>query len=233
MKPVKKKQCIFITGTDTEIGKTIVTGGLACAFKKRGYKVGVIKPVASGGVPNPDAIVLSGYVGGLQTVNQITPVVFDQPLSPYAVVRKKECKINFGKAFDAVNNLVKLNEIVLIEGIGGIMVPFLKYYSVLDFITELAYPVLVVARSALGTINHTLMTLTLLQKRHIPVLGFVTNNLNAHLLDTSRDDNPEIIKELSGVDCLANLPYIENRENIVESLETEFDELSAKILEKL
>lgn len=224
---------IFITATDTDAGKTVVTAGLARNFYKKQYLVDIIKPIATGGIPCPDTFFLSHAVDGTISPEKIAPFSLENPLAPYTILRRKNVSVNIKKIFCEIKQRESLCEFFFIEGIGGILVPCLKYYSVIDFIVELQYPVLVVARAGLGTINHSLMTLSLLKSRKVNVLGFVTNCCKPYANDESLADNALIIAELSGFDWLGNVPYIKNVSDDFSELETVFEKIACKFKEKI
>jgi dethiobiotin synthetase len=220
---------IFITATDTEAGKTVVTGGIALALKKMSYTVGVIKPLASGAIPNPDAVRLAQWLGNGYSPNSLEPLSFKQPLAPYTIIKRGMGTIDTARLIRMVKSNEKNNDIILVEGIGGVMVPVEKQYSVIDFIVELEYPVVVVANAGLGTINHTLMTLSLLRNRQIPVLGFILNELDMRY-DMSKNDNATIISEVSGVACLGQLPFVKTEDRIMIELESRFESIAQKVM---
>ncbi len=220
----------FITGTGTEVGKTVVTAGLARAFINMQYKTKICKPVASGGIPSLDAVLLRQWSGVSQPVEEITPVTFEQPLAPYSIVRDFGGSLDIGGVLKSIRALEENSDILLVEGIGGVVVPLLREYSVIDLISELQYPVLVVADAGLGTINHTVMTLQTLRHRRVPVVGFVANHVRADG-DLSEDTNPDIITELSGVPCLGRIPYAGANDAIMEQLEKVFEKLARILIE--
>ncbi|MDX9703406.1 MAG: dethiobiotin synthase [Candidatus Auribacterota bacterium] len=222
---------LFITGTGTEVGKTVVTAGLARSFIKMGYRTGVCKPIASGGIPSPDAVTLKQMIATDQSLEEITPVNFLQPLAPYTIVRDYGGSIPMADVIDSIKSLELKTDILIVEGIGGVMVPLLRHYSVIDLITELQYPVLVVASTGLGTINHSLMTLQMLKLRCIPVYGFVANRVMADG-DISENTNPDIIAELSGVPCLGRVPHAKSDGDIMQQLEKHFERIAKVIIEK-
>ena len=224
---------IFITATDTDAGKTVVTGGIAKSFLQQGYNIDIIKPFATGGIPSPDAFYLSEAVGGKIVPEKIAPFSYEDPLAPYAILRRKNIDIDINKMFREIKKREQECEFLFVEGIGGILVPCLKHYSVIDFIVELKYPVLVVVRAGLGTINHSLMTLSLLKNRGVNILGFVTNHCQPYVDDESLCDNSQIISELSGCEWLGNVPYMENTDHSLHKQETVFEQISGKIQKKL
>lgn len=221
---------IFVTATDTDVGKTLVTGGLAKTFIRHGYRVGVIKPFASGGRPCPDAIFLEKCLDGAMSADQITPLVFDEPVAPYAVIRNQNVDIDLNKIISEIRKMENRYDVLLVEGIGGVMVPIKRDYSLIDFMADLKYPTIVVARAGLGTLNHTLMTLSHLKNKNVPILGFVSNN-QSNVNDISKKDNSAIISEVSGVPCLMELPYEDK--NILNRLEKHFESLAGNIIGKI
>jgi dethiobiotin synthetase len=170
-----KTKGVFITGTDTGIGKTIVSAGLARLLFNRGVAVGVFKPVASSGMVSEDGKLLqtaaklpnSAYRG-------IVPIHYKQPLAPW-VASWKEGKVDLAK-IEKVYQKAKVScDFLIVEGVGGIRVPITQDFFVTDWMIRWKLPVLIVVRAGLGTINHTLLTVEALQKRKIKVMGVLVN----------------------------------------------------------
>ena len=156
------KPGIFITGTDTGAGKTVAAAGLALALRARGIKVGVMKPVAtdcqgSGKLVSLDAAFLMEAAEN-EFPPLISPSRFRNALAPHvaSIVEKKE--VDFKKIYDAYRELQRHYDFIIVEGIGGLLVPITKDYFVSNLIREFRLPVVIVARAGLGTINHTLLT---------------------------------------------------------------------------
>ncbi len=166
---------LFVAGTDTGVGKTLVSAGLARMLVNRGVKVGVFKPVASGGLVSEDGKMLqkaaklpgSAYPG-------IVPIHYKQPLAPW-VAGWKEGKVDLGKVENAYQAVKKKYDSLIVEGIGGVLVPITQEFLAIDWAVKWKLPTLVVARAGLGTLNHTLLTIEALQKRKVQVLGVVVN----------------------------------------------------------
>lgn len=228
---VSQYKGVFITATDTEIGKTLVCGGLARALRRRGRNANVLKPFGSGGTPNPDAVVLSEWLGGAPTPEQICPLSFEQPLAPYTIVRRNLGKPDIQQALHLVRESLEHYDITCVEGIGGVLVPLLRDYSVLDFICELRVPVILVSRAGLGTINHSLLSIAQLKQRDVSIAGFITNQLSQHDADASIQDNAEIIAELGGISHLGHIPYCANNDDIMMRLDTIFDHITSEVWE--
>lgn len=212
---------MFITATDTGVGKTIITLALARSLMEKGIKVGVMKPVSTGPAKENDAVLLKEILQLDDPLDIINPVHFEKPLAPYAILKKQETRnpstvLGAGKIqtndktqnikrsiFTAYEKLKKRYAVVLVEGIGGVMVPVTRNYLVLDLIQDFGLETIVVARAGLGTINHTLLTLEQLKSRKIKIAGVVMNGYTGH--DLSEKTNHKVIEDLGGVKVLAKI----------------------------
>jgi dethiobiotin synthetase len=170
-----KSQSIFISGTDTGVGKSLVAAGLARLWLNQGYSVGVLKPVASGGFPSEDGKLLQKAAKLPDSAYpSIVPVHYRQPLAPY-VAAWKEGTVSLSKIEKAYQEAKLKYDRLVVEGIGGVLVPITQNFSAIDWLVRWKLPTLVVARAGLGTINHTLLTLEALAKREVKVLGILVN----------------------------------------------------------
>lgn len=196
---------LFITATDTNIGKTFLTCKLGSFFQKKGLKVAGFKPIASG--DRQDAILIKEKLKISEELDLINPVFFDLPLAPYACVIEQKLQINkkdiLKKITKAYKHFKKNYDIVLVEGVGGIMVPILHNFFVFDLIKELSLPVLLLARANLGTINHTLLSINKLEQEKIDIAGIILNYYTGQ--DLSDKTNIQIIEQLSKIKVLAKL----------------------------
>src|SRR3972149_2117218 len=148
---------VFITGTDTGIGKTVVSAGLALSLRHKGLDVGIMKPFQSGGREDTNFLIkASGVKDKFELIN---PCYFKKPLAPLTASEIEGVQIDIAAIKNAFDELCKRHEIVIVEGIGGLLVPLTEDYFVSDLILELDIPVVVVSRVSLGTINHTLLTI--------------------------------------------------------------------------
>ena len=203
---------IFITGTDTGVGKTYITLLLATAFRGQGLKVGVMKPISCGPQSKNDAVCLKRQLELDDSLDLINPIRLRKPLSPYAAAemesRKSKVgnrKLKIGKIFSAYKKLSKKYDLVLVEGVGGALVPITDKYYVRDLIKDFGIPALIVARSGLGTINHTLLTIESLKNRNIDILGIILNGFAGK--DLSEKSNAKITSKLSGIPVLAEIKW--------------------------
>jgi dethiobiotin synthetase len=196
---------IFITGTDTGCGKTYVTALLAEYFISRGHDVGVMKPISTGPKAGNDAYFLKRKLELKDPLNLINPIRLKHPLAPYPAARLEKKKLDLKKIFKAYEKLSDLHAMVLVEGIGGVLVPITRDYFVATLIKDLGLPAIVVARAGLGTINHAFLTIEALRQRKIRILGVILNGFKGK--DLSEKTNAKIIEQLSGIPVLAKLAW--------------------------
>lgn len=222
----------FITGTDTGVGKTIVTAAILRSFIKKGLKVGAMKVIETGcinkdGILLPsDGMLLRDMAEMNDSVDLITPVKMENPLSPLMASRLENTEVDIDRIFKSFETLKKKYDYLLIEGVGGLMVPLIReekkktnFYFVRDLIKDMELPVIIVTRPSLGTINHTLLTLEALKNKKIPVKGYIINFSEPAKNDIAEKTNPEVLKELLDIPCLGVLPYLTelNKDRIGET----------------
>lgn len=196
---------IFITGTDTGIGKTYITLLLANYFMGEGIDVGIMKPISAGPQKENDALYLKKRLKLKDPISLINPVHLNLPLAPYVAATETKTKINLKEIFRAFKKLQARHEMILVEGVGGVLVPITKDYFVADMIKDFGLSTIIVARAGLGTINHTLLTIEALKRRKINIYGIIMNGFNGK--DLSEKTNSSMIKEISGVPVLAKLKW--------------------------
>jgi dethiobiotin synthetase len=173
---------VFVTSTGTEIGKTFVTSGLVRHFRSAGRAVGAIKPVVSGFDPDmaagSDPGVLLTALGRQVTpeeIERISPWRFRAGVAPDLAARSEGRVVDFSALVDFSQRAMNGHELLFIEGVGGVMVPLDGRHTVIDWISALRVPVIVVAGSYLGTISHTLTALHVLAQRNLSTVAVVVN----------------------------------------------------------
>lgn len=206
---------IFVTGTDTGIGKTIFTCALASLLKNSGVNVGIMKPFATGepqktGFKSEDVTLLAKYSGASDPESLINPYFFSIPTSPYQAAKKLGKTINVDLVLASFEKLQSIHDVVLVEGIGGIMTPILKDYFVADLIKDLNLDALIVSGTKMGSINHALLTLNFCKKYGIRVPGLVINDVGTAGYDTQ--DLKDNLESLSGIDVLCTIPFVQNND---------------------
>ncbi|HKK52634.1 MAG TPA: dethiobiotin synthase [Myxococcota bacterium] len=176
---------LFVTGTDTGVGKTRVGCALARGLREAGVDVGVMKP-AETGVPATgpeDANALRAAAGVDDPIELICPLRFALPAAPEVAARAEDREAPLGPVHEAFETLSSRHAFMLVEGAGGLLVPFDAQTDMSDLARALDLPVLIVARAALGTINHTRLTLEAAEARGLDVLGVVISHADGPLSD--------------------------------------------------
>ncbi len=219
---------IFITGTDTGVGKTLVACALAGHLKSLGYKVGVMKPVEAGceerdGKLFPqDAFYLKEASGCGEPLERVCPYSLKEPLAPSVAAEISGVKIDIGLIERLYREICSRHDITIVEGAGGLLVPVLPHYTYADLAKVLKLPLLVVAANRLGAINHLLLTLEHASCRDLRVLGYILNRLEAQP-SLAADTNQEALLSLTAVPCLGEIPYVEGLETNRSSLADLFE----------
>ncbi|OHB92732.1 MAG: dethiobiotin synthase [Planctomycetes bacterium RIFCSPHIGHO2_12_39_6] len=203
----------FITGTDTGVGKTLVAGGLAALCKNKGLNVGVMKPVATGckrvnnTLVSDDAVFLKFLAEVEDEYELINPVSLEQPLAPTVAAQLSNTKIDTDKINTAYDTLCERHEYMIVEGIGGLLVPIDEYYFVVDMAEEMELPLIVVCRPTLGTINHTLLTVSYARQHGLDVKGIIINESAENCDIVVKDTNTDEIKRLTGLPIIGTIPF--------------------------
>lgn len=202
----------FITGTDTGVGKTVVTGALAAVLRSGGADVGVMKPVATGcvrrreGLVSLDAEFLAKVTDAPEPLEEISPIRLAEPLAPTVAAARAGRDLDLHAMWTAWERLRRAHAVMLVEGIGGALCPVTPRQSAADLARRLNLPVLVVSRPGLGTINHTAMTVEVLRKRRLAVAGIVINRYNRDTEDLAELTNPDEIQRVTGAPVLGLVP---------------------------
>lgn len=213
----------FITGTDTGVGKTAITAGLAGSMRKMGINVGVMKPIASGypqktGYKSSDVAILSVAAGLQEPEDLINPVFLPIPTSPYDATKLLSVPIDMPMILTKFKKLLSMHDVLLVEGIGGIMTPITKNFFVADMIKAMAVETIIVTRATLGTLNHTIMTCKICKDYDIKVSGLVINNFDEK--GTAAEKNaPTTLYELTGINILGMIPFIKDFNQIDKMVE--------------
>lgn len=229
-----KRKTLFVTGTDTGVGKTVVSSLLLGYLLDQGIEAGYQKWVSTGGEMAEDLLYCLSRNGlELDTESGDDQVVFQfrLPASPHLSAEMEGREVTPARIREAFYRYGRQKEMLLVEGVGGLMVPLRRDLLLADFLGELKLPALIVARSGLGTINHSLLTIEALRKRDIPVFGVVfvdeAEGMTAH--DLLVRDNVRTIGELGGVDVFGRIP----RSDDYGVLESSFRTIARRILEKI
>ncbi len=204
---------LFIEGTDTGVGKTMVTGLLARSLYKKGHRVVTQKWVQTGS-RFPDDIIMHRRIMGYKTVlpemplrRTVCPYCLPYPSSPHLAARRAHMSVSPARIKNAFGVLAARYDTVLVEGTGGIHVPLTRNCLSIDIVTQLGLPVLIVADNRLGAINHTLLTVEAVRSRNLTLAGVVYVSTGKECPGQIRHDNPHIITALGKVPFLGRIPY--------------------------
>jgi dethiobiotin synthetase len=205
---------IFITGTDTDVGKTVITAGISAVMQSLGYEVGVYKPIQSGCI-NRNGFYISP---DLQFIKSVDPNIkikstyeFINPVSPALAAKIENVEITEQEILADYNFMKNFNDFVVVEGAGGLLCPVYEDMFISDIIKLLSIPLLIVARADLGTINHTLLTIKTAQGLGLEVKGVIINRFPMKTKNPAIKTAPEYISKLSGVEILGILPEIQSK----------------------
>lgn len=192
----------FITGTDTDCGKTFVTALLVRAARRAGWDAVAAKPFCCG--PRDDVEILHAANEDIVPMDIMNPVWLKTPAAPRACALVGEPAADPGLALRRIRELADLHAHVFCEGAGGWLVPVTKESTIADFAAELGWPVIVVARNRLGMLNHTLLTVESIRARGLTLVGVILNNADG-LVSAAQQTNRQILEESLGAPLLAEV----------------------------
>lgn len=197
----------FVTGTDTSVGKTVVSCALLRALRERGIDAAGMKPIETGvGAAGPlDAIALREAAGAIDPLDDVCPQRFALPAAPTVAASAEAGSVDLEAVRAAYARLAARHSCVVVEGAGGLLVPAASGVTMADLAEQLALPLLVVARAALGTINHTLLTLEAARARGLPVAGVIVSHCDGPLAAADASNLVELRNAL-GSQLVGELP---------------------------
>ncbi|HEX7048158.1 MAG TPA: dethiobiotin synthase [Gammaproteobacteria bacterium] len=218
----------FITGTDTEIGKTTIACGVVKRLAGDGHTVAVMKPVASGchrtagGLRNADAEALIAACGHDWKYEQVNPFAFEPAIAPHIAAADAGVDISADVILSAFTDLQRQSDRIVVEGVGGFRVPLAKGFDTADLAVKLGLPVILVVGLRLGCINHALLTAEAVQARGLEFAGWIGNSLEPAM--DSEAANIEALRERLPGPCLGRVPHLAlpNAENVAAALHRDF-----------
>lgn len=240
---------IFVTGTDTGVGKTVVSALIVRGLRRRGIHAGVMKPIETGCAGDSEEALLADTTDGAilsprdglflrraaavdDPIDLITPLRFALPLAPLVAAEREGRDVSLSRVRDAFAVLSAKYEFIVVEGAGGLLVPLApgepegltdSPYFVSDLARDLALPLIIVTRPVLGTLNHTLLTLRAAAQSGLKVTGIVINYSSPPSGDIAEQTNPAVLARLCGVPVLGTIPWLPDLS--IESL----DDLATRI----
>ena len=203
----------FVSGTDTGVGKTVVACALVRALRRRHLDVGVMKPIETGvGAEGPlDAQALQSAAAATESLEEICPQTFALPAAPTVAAASEGRAVEMEPIRDVFARLRERHEWMVVEGAGGLLVPAARGLSMADLSRELQLPLLIVCRAALGTINHTLLTLEAAERRDLPVAGVVISHCGGQLSQADQF-NLQALRDSLGARLVGEIPPLREGE---------------------
>jgi dethiobiotin synthetase len=205
---------LFVTGTGTGVGKTIVSSALAGFFAREGYSVGVFKPVQTGAERNASGILesqdtrfMASACGCDASAKLLNPYCFEPACSPHLAAEMAGEIIRPEKIKSAYQELSQQYDLIIIEGAGGLMVPLTPIFFICDLVQMLNTPLLIVSHNTLGTINHSILTIRQAYSANLKVLGVIFNHTVDSSLGFVEETNPMVVQDLTGVEVFGTIPY--------------------------
>ena len=219
---------LFVTGTDTDVGKTCVTASIVSYLSRMNVNVGVMKPFASGYKATTDSVsddvrILMKYSRVNDPVDLVNPYFFEIPTSPYDACKQLNREIDISKVINSYKQLTSIHDVVIVEGIGGIMTPISKNYFVSDLIADLQMNAIIVTGSKVGTVNHLMLTYQHVKEKNLGLNGFL---INQNVSDGYESSNlKQQIIDLTGQTVYGTIPYQKsfNIESYVENFSNFID----------
>jgi len=200
---------VFVTGTDTGVGKTVVACAIVRGLRRRGEVVRVMKPVETGvGERGPlDAIALDRAAGHTDPLGDVCPLRFALPAAPNVAARAAGGRVETPMIRTAWARLVSRGGLLVVEGAGGLLAPLTDRLAMADLASELALPIVLVARGALGTINHTRLALAEIERRGLPLAGVAISH-GADALSAADRANLDCLRAELGARLLGEIPRL-------------------------
>lgn len=205
---------VFVTATDTGVGKTLVSSALVVCLTQRGIDVGVMKPIETGvslsTKAQSDGVRLRKAAGSHDPMAEVCPYVFRLPVAPLSAARAQGMTVRVPTIRRAYYALSQKHDFVVVEGAGGVYTPVTPSLSILDIIYQFKLSAIVVGQSGLGGINHALLTLHALRRRKIPILALVLTRCGPVTTKKSRaqaQSTVSLLRRLAGVPVVGPLPY--------------------------
>jgi dethiobiotin synthetase len=205
---------VFITATDTGVGKTLVAAALVTYLTQQGINVGVMKPIETGisraTKARSDGVRLRRAAGTQDSLAEVCPYVFRLPVTPLSASRAEKTTVQITKIMRAFHALCQKHDLMLVEGVGGVYAPITSSLSQLDIIYQMKLAAIVVGQSGLGGINHALLTLEALRRRKIPIVALVLNQcrpVRTKIAHVQEQSTMSLLRLLARVPVIGPLPY--------------------------
>lgn len=213
----------FVTGTDTGVGKTIIAGAIIKAIQFLGHKTCGMKPVESGCGLEGDTLIpfdgtlLKQYSHSDEPITLITPCCLKSPLAPLPASEIDGIRVNISEIKNAFHKLQSKYETIVVEGIGGLMVPITEDYFSIDIMKDFGLPLIIVAKPGLGTINHIMLTVHHALEKGLDIAGIVLNYAQPPENSLAEETNPRLLEQICQIPVIGTFPYLKKlEENEIE-----------------
>lgn len=205
------KHGFFITGTDTGVGKTLVSAALVHTFAQQGWRSAGLKPVAAGcemhegQLLSDDVVQLRDASNVALPLEVVNPYAFEPPLAPHIAAEMARTSIDMQIILQAFKKAAEATDILVVEGVGGFRVPLSAHQDTADLAQALGLPVLLVVGLRLGCLSHALLTVEAIAARGLHLCGWIANGIDPHM--AAQQENLQALRERIAAPCLAELPY--------------------------
>ena len=215
---------VFVTGTDTEVGKTLVAAGLTHALCEAGMRTAVMKPVSAGCSlrggqwVNEDAELLMAQANVDLELSDVNPYAFEPPIAPHLAAAEANVRIELDRIAEKFSVIAARADVTVVEGAGGWLAPIGRNATMADIAARLALPVLLVVGMRLGCLNHTLLTIESIASTGLELAGWVANGIDPQF-ERARE-NLETLKSRLDAPLIAELPFLSraSHEDVAKSL---------------
>ncbi|HSF67371.1 MAG TPA: dethiobiotin synthase [Nitrospiraceae bacterium] len=211
------RQGVFITATDTGVGKTLVASALVTCLTQRGIDVGVMKPIETGVLrttkAQSDGVRLKIAAESHDPMAEVSPYVFRLPVAPFSAARAAGTNVRVETIMQAFRVLHRKHTLMVVEGAGGVLVPIAQSLNMIDLIYRMKLPTIVVGQSGLGGINHAMLTLDALHRRKIPILAVVLTqcrSVHTKIGRVQEQSTVSLLRRVAGIPVVGPLPYFPN-----------------------
>jgi dethiobiotin synthetase len=221
--PSASRRGIFVTGTDTGVGKTLVATALLRAFARSGLRAVGMKPVATGcraeaeNRANEDVAALIRASNVRAPIDLINPYCFEPPIAPHLAARRAGGSISRARICDSYTSLARLADVVVVEGAGGLLVPLNGEDDFADLAQALRLPLVLVVGMRLGCLNHALLTAEAISNRGLPLAGWVANRIDATM--SCFDENLETLRARLPAPLIGSVPVVSDAEQACAAID--------------
>ncbi len=210
---------LFVTGTDTGVGKTVISAALIKAANLLGLRAGGMKPIETGCLKKGDILIpsdgmfLKTVAHMEENIKNISPYCFENPLAPLPASEIEGIDIDLNNIKNVFIYLTEKYDVLIVEGIGGLLVPIKKNYFVIDLVKNFELPLIIVSRPGLGTLNHTMLTVNCAVREGLHVAGIIINYSNPPEFNLAEETNPHVIEKICNVPIIGIFPYLKDLES--------------------